>query len=426
MPKIKAKPITQTTPTVDPIPNGCTVPVDLRRKLTNARTAMQKALVERDDEIDAVLTALVAGENVLLVGAPGTAKSLLLDSVMRLIGGSTFTVLLTKFTTPEEVFGPVSVAGLKEDRYRRITTGKLPEADGAFIDELFKASSAILNTLLRILNERVYDNGSGGLVACPLKLCVAASNEWPQDQEGGKELGALFDRFVIRKTVRAVSPRDGRKELLRRAVANDDCKAIFTETLTPSELTAIRNEAKNLPWSNEAKKGLWQILEELAKEGINPGDRRLVKAVGVARAAAYLNGHNEVLVGDLEVLANVLWDDPAEQPRTCAKVVGRIANPLGSKVTDLLMQAEDVLDKKTDPAEAVKKLQNLLGQTLGMAGFDAAIAQGMADAAHRDPKAFYARVRSNNPDARVQKAVEYLTQSIRDAYNNALGLVKEE
>src|SRR5205085_6519104 len=103
----------------------------------------------------------------LLVGPPGTAKSLLLDALMSWMHGRKFTILFTKYTTPEECFGPISVAGLKEDRYRRITTGKLPEADGGFVDEVFKGSSAILNTLLRIINERVYDNGDGVLVKVP-------------------------------------------------------------------------------------------------------------------------------------------------------------------------------------------------------------------------------------------------------------------
>src|SRR5205085_6197895 len=104
----------------------------VREKFAAARRELSAALIERDDEIDLVLTALVAREHVLLVGPPGCAKSLLLDSVLALAGGRKFSVLFTKFTVPEEVFGPVSLAALKEDRYVRVTTGKLPEADFAF------------------------------------------------------------------------------------------------------------------------------------------------------------------------------------------------------------------------------------------------------------------------------------------------------
>src|SRR3954465_5285107 len=168
-------------------PESCPV----QAKFATTRKELSAALIERDDEVDLVLTALVAQEHVLLVGPPGCAKSLLLDSLLGWAGGKRFSVLLTKFSVPEEVFGPVSLAGLKEDRYRRITTGKLPEADFAFVDEVFKASSAILNTLLKLLNERVYDAGDGEARPVPLKLCVAASNEWP-GTETAKELAALF------------------------------------------------------------------------------------------------------------------------------------------------------------------------------------------------------------------------------------------
>ena len=124
-----------------------------------------------DAEIDLILTAIIANEHVLLVGPPGCAKSLMLDAILSWTGGIKFAILLTKFSVPEEVIGPVSLTGLKEDRYVRITTGKLPEADFAFIDETFKGSSAILNSLLKILNERAFDAGDGVVRTVPLKLC---------------------------------------------------------------------------------------------------------------------------------------------------------------------------------------------------------------------------------------------------------------
>ncbi|HEX4609593.1 MAG TPA: AAA family ATPase [Urbifossiella sp.] len=188
-------------------------PDPVRAKLAAARAALTAALIERDDEVDLVLTTLVAGEHALLVGPPGSAKSLLLDAVLALTGGRKFALLLTKFTTPEEVFGPVSLAALRDDRYVRVTTGKLPEAEYAFVDEVWKASSAVLNTLLRILNERVYDPGDGVARPVPLRLCVAASNEWPAP-DTGKELAALLDRFVVRKTVAPIRSRAGRQRLL--------------------------------------------------------------------------------------------------------------------------------------------------------------------------------------------------------------------
>jgi MoxR-like ATPase len=108
----------------------------IQERFVQTRKELSAALIERDEEIDLVLTALVCREHPLLVGPPGCGKSLLLDSIMAWMRGRKFTILFTKFTTPEECFGPISVAGLKEDKYRRVTTGKLPEADGAFGDEI--------------------------------------------------------------------------------------------------------------------------------------------------------------------------------------------------------------------------------------------------------------------------------------------------
>ena len=308
-------------------------------KFLAARAELSAALVERDDEIDLVLTALVAGEHVLLVGPPGTAKSLLLDSVARWLAGRRFTALLTKFTQPDELFGPVSLAGLKEDRFVRVTAGRLPEADVCFLDEVFKASSAILNTLLRILNERTFDDGSGAARPVPLRLCVAASNEWPSAFEGGKELAAVFDRFAFRKAVRPVLSGDGRRRLLWA----DDLTPAMSATVTPAEVDQARRDAAALPWADDARAALEEVLRELAREGVRPGDRRQRKAVGAARAAAWLAGADRVEPEHLEALQHVLWDDPEEQPAACARVIAKVANPAGMRVTGLLVEVEGVL-----------------------------------------------------------------------------------
>jgi MoxR-like ATPase len=311
----------------------------IQEKLLTTRRELCAALIERDAEIDLVLTALIAQEHPLLVGPPGTAKSLLLDSLMQWMHGQRFTILLTKFSTPEELFGPISVAGLKEDKYRRITTGKLPEAEGAFIDEIFKASSAILNTLLRLLNERVFDAGEGTLVKVPLKICVAASNEWPQQFEGGKELNALFDRFLLRKSVRPILSLSGRQRLLWHR----DHTPKLSTTIEPAEIDQAHTDAMKLKWSVEAMAALETILRELAKEGIQPGDRRQFKSIGVAQAFAYLCGAERVEPEHLEVLAHTLWDAPEEQPEKVAQIVAKVANPTGMRINQLLLEAEQVL-----------------------------------------------------------------------------------
>jgi MoxR-like ATPase len=340
----------------------------VRAKFATVRRELAAALIERDEEIDLVLTALLAHEHVLLVGPPGCAKSLLLDSVLSWTGGTRFTLLLTKFTTMEELMGPVSLAGLKEDRYVRVTTGKLPEADCAFIDECFKGSSAILNCLLKILNERTFDTGDGVARKVPLKLCLGASNEWPAP-DTGKELSALFDRFLLRKSVAPIRSQPGRQQLLW---TRDHAPKLST-TIGPTEVDGARCSAAALAWSKGAQEALEAILKELAREGVHPGDRRQFKTVGVVQAFAYLCGAEEVQPEHLEVAQHTLWDAPEEQPQKVAQVIARIANPTGMRVTQLLLEVESVLAgtdvrNLAEAAKAAAKLGEIDKQLAGLSG----------------------------------------------------------
>src|SRR5579863_9145514 len=163
-------------------------------KLSAIRDELNQFFLERAELIDGALCALLATHHVLLIGPPGTAKSMLADELCRRIEGANyFQWLLTKFSTPEEIFGAVSLKSLEQDDYRRVTDHKLPEAHIAFLDEIFKANSSILNALLTLINERIFHNGRER-VAVPLITMFGASNELPDEDE----LTALFDRFMLR------------------------------------------------------------------------------------------------------------------------------------------------------------------------------------------------------------------------------------
>ena len=237
---------------------ACPRSCPIRDQFHNARKEMSSALIERDDEIDLTLMALIAHEHVLLVGPPDCGKFLLLDAVKNWMNARRFLIFLTKFTTVEEVMGPVSLSALKADRYRWVTTGRLPEADVCFIDEIWKASSAILNTLLRVLNERLFEN-DGEAVPVPLRLAVAASNVWPSP-ETGKELSALLDRFLFRKTVRPIVSQVGRQRLLWHR----DHTPKLSATIAPTEIDQAHADAAKLPGSTDAREALETILRELA------------------------------------------------------------------------------------------------------------------------------------------------------------------
>lgn len=175
---------------------------ELASRVVAAAEELEAGLVERSLEARILLLAAFCGEHLLLLGPPGTAKSLLARRLVRFLGKEAvfFERLLTRFSVPEELFGPLSLKGLEQDEYLRKTTGYLPEASIAFVDEIFKANSAILNSLLSIVNERVFDNGPER-VAVPLRCLVAASNEAPESEE----LEALYDRLLFRLIVNPVS-----------------------------------------------------------------------------------------------------------------------------------------------------------------------------------------------------------------------------
>ena len=316
-------------------------PHGVHRRFLDLRKSLNDSLVERNDEVEAMLLGLIAGEHVLLVGPPGTGKSMLCENLTKAVhDAESFTVLLTKFSTPEELFGPISVKGLKEDRYERKTDSFLPHAHVAFVDEIWKASSAILNTLLRIMNEREFINGTS-VEKCPMKIMLAASNEWPQ----GEELSAAFDRFLIRKTVKTVRGEANRRHLMFGALCE------VGPLLSLGDVDAAKVSASAICWSTEAKEALDQILGELHKEGVDPGDRRLRKSVALAQAAAWLAGASEVQPDHLECLQWTLWNVPGEQSDKTSEVVCKIANPVGAEITSIVSRFEDVA--KGMPEDAV-------------------------------------------------------------------------
>lgn len=311
---------------------------------------------ERDQLIEGALCALLTNSHLLLIGPPGTAKSQIVSELcQRIQGASYFEWLLTKFTTPEELFGAVSLKGLENDEYRRVITGKLPEAHIAFLDEVFKASSSILNTLLTIMNERVYYNGKEELTV-PLMSLFGASNELPAEED---ELDALYDRFLLRYVV------DYIKEDFRfLKMLDGDVNAEKETVITPEELSECKQGAQAVILPSNILKLIARIRKELAKKGITPSDRRYKQSVALLKAKAFLDGRDQVSEEDLRFFENILWKEPGETAEIQA-VIHHALYGYKDRVRELLIQAKelDEYSKRTWENDEMLIKANIEAQT---------------------------------------------------------------
>tara|TARA_Y100000593_G_scaffold88767_1_gene171670 strand:+ start:1886 stop:3037 length:1152 start_codon:yes stop_codon:yes gene_type:complete len=297
-------------------------------------------MVERHDEIRAVLVALLSGENSLFVGDPGTGKTMLIESLSKVFEAfginSMYYHLMNENSEKDELFGPLNIMKMREGKRVHETDGYLPSAAVACLDEIFKSSPAVLNMLLRMLNEGVFVNGNER-VQCPLLAGFAASNEWPDSK---KNLDALFDRFVIRKTVKPVVSAAGLKRLMWDSDA--DLTPDVTVRLSPQDVYEARRVIRDLIWQTDAVACIEEILKQVEAEGIKVGNRRRRKAVKVARANAYLNGSAEVRPQDLDILSAVLWAIPGEEEEVVGKIVTKLANSVEMRIGGWLEQAREI------------------------------------------------------------------------------------
>ena len=284
----------------------------LREKIEKNLEILNSGLVGKEKVMKLGLLSILSGENMILVGPPGTAKSEISRRLREILAGSDsetyFEYLFTKFTTPEEIFGPLSIKQLQNDKFERNTEGYMPSSRIVFLDEIFKANSSILNTLLTILNERVFHNGLKR-EKTPLISLIGASNELPFEND---ELAALYDRFLIRAVVGYVSD-DEIEELLD--IKETDMEIPAEIKFTESDLNEIKNESEKVRVTSGIKRTIMQIRQEYNKIFAEDNheiisDRKLVKMVKLLKVSAYLNGRDKVDFSDLMLLTNCLWNNP--------------------------------------------------------------------------------------------------------------------
>ncbi|MBX3376826.1 MAG: AAA family ATPase [Phycisphaeraceae bacterium] len=298
---------TAVTDTDSPVHvNGLSRAPILKERLQRIRDALCDGLIERDIPIRLALLAALSGEHLLLIGPPGTAKSELARRLrLAFTGQAYFERLLTRFSVPEELFGPLSIKALDEDKYQRQTDGYLPTASVAFLDEIFKANSAILNALLTLLNEREFDNGTQR-VKTPLVSVVGASNELPQEEE----LLALYDRFLVRCHVGPVT-EEGFDRLLDLRGQAKPCIP-DADRLTSQDIEHIHAAALKVTVPAEVASLLKAMRKFCQDQKIPVSDRRWRKAIFLLQVAAHTDGRSAVSVWDCWLLQHCLWHKPEQ------------------------------------------------------------------------------------------------------------------
>lgn len=285
---------------------------------------MGAQFLDKQEIIRLMVVSAIAGEHMVIVGPPGTAKSAMIDMFARLIDAKYFEYLLTRFTEPNELFGPVDISAFREGRYTRRVENMLPTAEVVFLDEIFKSNSAILNSLLHLINERKFQNGPE-VLPVPLISLYAASNEVPNDDN----LAAMFDRFLIRVLSDNLDSYHFH-ELMKKGVTLEVRKMTGRQSdLKPAfsarDLRLIQaNFDKFMVFPDEFLAKYKSLVFQIRSEGISVSDRRAVKLLKLFAASAIFDGRTRVHDGDFFVLRHI-WNN-LDQVELLAEIVNPVVD----------------------------------------------------------------------------------------------------
>lgn len=316
-------------------------------KLKDILDFLKKSFVGKDEVIDLLGISLIARENAFLLGPPGTAKSAIIRLFSSCIeNGNNFEYLLTRFTEPNEIFGPFDIRKLKEGELITNTEGMMPEASMVFLDEIFNANSAILNSLLMALNEKIFRRGKE-TKKLPALMFVGASNVLPEDES----LNALLDRFLIRIQCDYVDT-DRMEEVLMAGWKMENTVNTDKPSITPAEIIELQQLSRQVDLS-PIRKQYVDLIHNLRNTGIKVSDRRAVKIQNIIAASALMCNRTEAILSDLWVLKYV-WDTE-EQIEILAGIIDHIIEKENTENA----HPQALFNKVPNPEEVMKEVELL-------------------------------------------------------------------
>ncbi|MFD1602483.1 AAA family ATPase [Flavobacterium artemisiae] len=316
-------------------------------KLNVVLQHIKNVFVGKNEIIDLLGIGLLAKENAFLLGPPGTAKSALVRALSNGIeGGKNFEYLLTRFTEPNEIFGPFDIRKLKEGELITNTEGMMPEASMVFLDEIFNANSAILNSLLMALNEKIFRRGKE-TKKLPALMFIGASNVLPEDEA----LNALLDRFLIRVKCDYVDP-DLLHEVLLAGWKIESSSDLEIPKITADEIIELQSLCRTVDLTGIRKQYV-DVIHNLRNTGIKVSDRRAVKLQNLIAASALMCGRQEAVVSDFWVL-KYIWDNEEQ-----IEILEGIINHIIEKDDSDSQHPQALFNKTPNPEELMKEMQLL-------------------------------------------------------------------
>lgn len=354
---------------------------NIRERMSKLLNKMREGIIDKDESTRLALLCADAGENIFFMGPPGTAKSMISSRLHKIFKEDTkyFEFLMSKYSAPEEIFGPIKLEGLDRGVYKRRTDGYLPTAHIAFLDEIWKSGNGILNSLLTIINEKKFRNGPaeteeelsdeklGKYGRVPLQICLAASNEFP-----ASGLSALYDRFTVRTYVNPVKTNNDLFKLCMDSFDELDVSDVKDILLNVDEIKEWQNGIKKIGLPQEIQEvivGVRQEMNRLNEEQTNSSekyyvsDRRWKKIVHLLQTSAYLCGRNDVDLMDCQLISYCIWDT-ARQFDEAKTIVEKIVREHGvgcgsedvQRIEDKIALFEADIDSRFYKKNKVQKL----------------------------------------------------------------------